>query len=143
MAKRKSRLLQRQRGFTLIEVLVAVALIVALGTAIASAMNTNASARRVLDEKIQATNLVTDYLEAIRQLPYDDVASPYAGVANSIVLPNQYVVTMRFFYSPDGTTWVTNNNSGAYKLQKISISVSRTTGRLVLTTCTFRTPRIK
>ena len=142
-SKRLARLYRRQKGLTLIEVLVSVAIMAALGTAIASALNANASSRRVLDEKIQATNLVTEYLEAIRQLSYSANASPYNTVSNNITMPTQYIVAMNIAYSNDGNSWDTTNHSGTWKLQKITISVSRTTGRLVLTTCTFRTPRIK
>ena len=141
--KARFRLLQGQMGFTLIEVLVGVAIIAAIGMGVIRAIDTNARARQVLDEQVQATNLVTAYLEGIRQLPYSDNASAYASVSNSIVKPSQYIVAMDIAYSPDGVYWATDNNSGAYKLQRIKISVSREGGKPVLYTCTFKSPRTK
>ena len=136
-----SRLFRGQRGFTLLETLLAVFLIALIGVAVLRAIDTNARATGILDERVQATNLVTAYLENIRQLPYSDNASPYNTVNNNITIPTQYGVAVNIAYSPDGATWATTNASGAYKLQRISISVSRTSGKLVLTTCTFRAKR--
>lgn len=138
-----SRLFSGQTGLTLIEVVVSVALIAAIGVSVINAIDTNARTRRVLDEKVQATNLVTAYLEAIRQVPYSDDANAYSYVGDSITKPPQYIVTINVTYSPDGVNWFTDNNSGAYKLQKLVISVLRQGGKPVLSTCTFRTPRIK
>jgi len=139
----KFNLFHGQKGFTLIEVLVGVFIIAAVGIAVIRAVDTNARARQVLDEQVQANNLVTAYLESIRLLPYSDNASPYASVSASVVKPPQYVVTMNLYYSPDGINWATDNNSGAYKLQKIKISVSREGGKPVLSVCTFKSPRSK
>ncbi|MFH1382832.1 MAG: type II secretion system protein [Chloroflexota bacterium] len=143
MLKKKFIFLQEQMGFTLIEVLISVVIIAAIGLGLNRALFTNARARQVLDEKVQATNLVTNYLEGIRQLPYSDNASPYVSVSNSIVKPPQYIVAMDIAYSPDGVNWATDNNNGAYKLQKIRISVSREGGKPVLSSCTFKSPRTK
>ena len=136
------RLWRGQRGFTLIEVVLAVGIIGLIGTGVVKAIDTNARANRVLDEQVIATNLVTSYLENMRQLIYDDSASPYASVGDSVVKPAQYTVAVDIRYSGNGIDWGnTTNLSGTLKLQKISISVFRTSGKLVLTTCTFRVKR--
>lgn len=136
----------RQRGFTLLEMVLGVAIIALIGTGVIKAVDTNARAVRIIDEQVQATNLATAYLEGIKQLAYDDSASPYASVGDTIIKPPQYnvAVNVAYGYLVDGVlTWATTNNSGTYKLQNISISVSREGGKLVLTTCTFRTTRIR
>ncbi|MFH0768780.1 MAG: type II secretion system protein [Chloroflexota bacterium] len=143
LPKTKFKFFQGQMGFTLIEVLVGVAIISAIGVTTIRAVDTNIRAREILNEKVQATNLVTAYLEGIRQMPYSDNGSPYNSVGGSVVKPNQYIVAMEIHYSPDGISWYSNNSSGAYKLQRIRISVSREGGKPVLSVCTFKSPRIK
>lgn len=145
LKKNGSRLFRGQRGFTLIETLIAVVIISAIGTGVIKGIDTNARADRVLDEQVQATNLVTAYLENMRQLDYDNSANPYPAISNNVIMPTQYsvAVNIAYGYSSDGLNinWATTNNSGAYTLQKISISVSRTSGKPVLTTCTYRAKR--
>ncbi len=130
-----------QGGFTLLEVVLGVIIIGLIGTGVIQAIDTNARAVRVLDEQVQATNLVTAYLEGIRQIPYSDNPSPYANVGDNVTKPTQYSVAVYIAYSADGDNWVATSNNGTLKLQKISILVSRTGGKPVLSTCTFRTKR--
>ncbi|MBM2825922.1 MAG: hypothetical protein HW402_1586 [Dehalococcoidales bacterium] len=143
-AKYKVNSLRRQRGFSLLETVLAVFLIALIGAGVIRAISTNARASGVLDEKVQATNLATAYLEGIRQLGYDDSASPYASVNATVTKPPQYIVATNIAYgsSTDGLniTWY-DTPAADRKLQKITISVSRTSGKLILTTCTFRTTR--
>lgn len=135
------RLFRGQKGFTLIEILVAVVILAAIGVVFMRTTATNARASGILDEKVVATNLVTAYLESIRQVTYDDSANPYSTVSSNITIPTQYNVAINVLYSGDGITWQPSKDPGDLKLQKISISVSRTNGKLVLTTCTFRMKR--
>jgi prepilin-type N-terminal cleavage/methylation domain-containing protein len=132
-----------QSGFSLIEIIVGVAIIATIGLVLINAIDTNAKSRGILDEKVQATNIITAYLEGIRQVPYSATAHPYASVEESIYLPNQYLLDVSIDYSPDGTNWFADDNSGSYKLQRIGISVLREGGKYVLSTCTFKTTRVK
>ena len=138
----KGKRLRGQSGFSLLETVLAVFLIATIGIGVIRAIDTNARATRTLDEQVQGTNLATAYLENMRQLGYDaNSLNPYSTIGNNVAAPPQYNVTVKVEYSPDGVTWATTNNTGAYKLQRITISVSRTSGKLVSTTCTFRTKR--
>jgi prepilin-type N-terminal cleavage/methylation domain-containing protein len=125
-----------QRGFSLLETLVAVAILGLLGTGLLSALGANAKAAGIIDEQVTATNLAAAYLEALKELPY---AEDYPGAGDGIVIPPQYAVTLYIQYSSDGATW--ESSYSGQKLQKISIVVSREGGKPVLSVCTFRTQR--
>ncbi|MFC1984058.1 prepilin-type N-terminal cleavage/methylation domain-containing protein [Chloroflexota bacterium] len=134
LGKGRLRFLRGQRGFTLVEVLAAAAILAAIGVGLLNALDTNAKATRTLDEKVVATNLATAYLEAIKALPY---AETYPSPEDLITIPSQYDVDIRTNFSTDGgVTW------GEYAddaLQKITISISREgVGRSVFSMCTFR-----
>jgi len=134
LRKGKLRLPRGQRGISLLEVLIAVAIMAAIGVSLLTALDTNARATRQLDEKVVATNLATAYFEAIKALPY---AETYPEPEDLITIPPQYDVNIRTDFSTDaGEIW------GEYAdnaLQKITISISREgEGRSVLSMCTFR-----
>lgn len=130
-----------QKGLTLLETVLAVGIIALIGIGVVRAVDTNARAGRVLDEQVQATNLITAFMEGMRHMTYEDSPQAYTSVGDSIVKPPQYTVDVDVAYSGDGTTWSSTNSSGALKLQRITISVFRTNGDLVLSTCTFRAKR--
>ena len=138
------------KGFSLLEVLVAVGILAFIGVSVMTAMDTNSRANRTLDEQVTATNLATSYFEAIRQLPYDDyiehIDNEYAAAGDNITVPYQYTVDIVVDYSDDdypadGTTWISSSNHTTEKLQRITIDISRTDGKPVFSTCTFRTDR--
>ena len=142
---RKVRLgfLQGQRGFSLIEVLVAVAILAAIGLGLLTALDTNAKATRQLDEKVVAANLATAYFEAIKASPY---AATYDDVVADITVPPQYIVDVNIAFSSDGytvdgITWVDTYNGET--LQRITVAVSREGGRPILAVCTFKTKRVE
>ena len=137
LGKGRFRFLRGQRGFTLIEVVLAAAILAVIGVGLLNALDTNAKATRTLDEKVVATNLATAYFEAIKAVPYAETYPKDQSPLNNIIIPPQYDVDIRTEFSTDGgVIW------GDYvdnALQKIAISVSREGGRHVLTICTFRT----
>lgn len=140
--REKLKFLRGQRGFTLIEILVATAILATIGVGLLNAINTNANATRQLDEKVVATNLATAYFEAIKAVPY---AESYDDVVAGITIPPQYIVDINIQFSDDGE-WGDGIDWGPYTgaetIQKIAISVSREGGRHILTICTFKTKRV-
>ncbi|MBI4185982.1 MAG: type II secretion system protein [Chloroflexi bacterium] len=135
LAKARPRFLREQSGISLLEILIALGILAAIGVAFLSGLNTNSKAAGTLDEQVVATNLATAYLENIRQSTY---AATYPNAGDNITVPFQYNVAINTAFSTDGTTWV-----GPYAnqtLQKITIIISRQ-GRLVLSVCTFKMER--
>ena len=148
LGKRRLRFLRGQRGFTLIEVLVAAAILAVIGVGLLNALDTNAKATRQLDEKVVATNLATAYFEAIKAMPYYTDVETYLNddTITSITIPPQYIVNVDIDFSSDGDTtdgitWVDEEDYTNETIQKIAISVSREGGKSILSICTFKTKR--
>ncbi|MFC2035696.1 prepilin-type N-terminal cleavage/methylation domain-containing protein [Chloroflexota bacterium] len=125
-----------QAGFTLLEVIISVALLTGIGIAVVRGIDTNARSTEILNEQVQATNLATNYMEIIRQLPFDSSDPPYANAGGSIDLPFQFIVDVSAHYSDDGDTWVDTYSS--QKLQRVTISVSREGGKPIRSFCSYR-----
>lgn len=124
--------MQRQSGFTLFEVLIAVAILGVIGVGFITALDTNKRGNRVIDEQVTAVNLITTRMEVIQQQSYAD---NYAFAVDNITVPDQYDVAIEYKFSDDGEIW-TDNSTGK-TLQRIIISVSRE-GRPVFSMCTYK-----
>lgn len=136
------RPLYSQEGFSLLETLVAVAILSFVGASVVTAVGTNARAVGILDEQVTAMNIATGFFESIRQLNYDDDENnEYAAAGDNVTVPLQYIVDVDVTYSDDGNIWVASDNRSTEKLQRITITVSRTGGKSVLSICTYRTDR--
>jgi len=148
LEKGKLRFLRGQRGFTLIEVLVAAAILAAIGVGLLNALDTNAKATRQLDEKVVATNLATAYFEAIKAAPYDITEPYYNDVVAGITVPPQYDVDVNIqfpsnIYVEDDITYFTwSDTYSGETFQKIAITISREGGKSILTICNFKTKRV-
>jgi len=126
------RFIAGQKGFTLLEVLVAVAILAAIGVVVLQGLDTATMSTRTNEEKVVASNLITEYLESIKSMDY---AATYPDAGTNVVIPFQYSVAVNITYSENGTTWVEDYDG--HTLQKIVVSVSRE-GRPVLSICTFK-----
>ena len=136
LLKGRIKLCRGHPGFTLIEVLIAMGILAAVGTAFLVALNTNSRVTHSLDEKVTATNLTTAYIEAIKEVSY---AVTYPSAGDNIAVPPQYDVDVDIKYSSDGgTTWLDTYTDEHF--QKITITISRE-GRYILSVCTFRSER--
>ncbi len=144
LAKERLGLLRGQRGFTLIEMILAVAILGAIGVGLLNALDTNAKATRTLDERVTATNLATAYFEAIKAAPYATAEPYYDAAVAGITVPPQYSINVDIQFSSDsdpdnGIDW--GPYTGSETIQKITITISREGGKPVLSICTFKTKR--
>ena len=131
LGKGRLRFLRGQRGFTLIEVLVAVAILGAIGVVFMNAMATSFRSTGIQDEQITAESLARTQLEIIKAAPY---ALTYEDLKISV--PFQYFITIESQYVswndlddvlPD--VWVPSVDN---ELLKITVRVSREGGETLL-----------
>jgi type II secretory pathway pseudopilin PulG len=142
LRKVRFRFLQGQSGIGLLETLIAVAIMAAIGVTLLTALDTNAEATQQLDEKVVATNLATAYIEAIKASSYDET---YPEPEEIITIPPQYDVSVDISFSDDGD-WGDGIDWGSYtgveKIQKLTVTVSREESGHILTVCAFKTKRV-
>ena len=131
-SKKIFRFFQGQKGFTLIEALIAVAILGFIGVTLISAINTNYRSVAVIDQKTTGMNLAITHIEFIRGAGF---AQDYSSAVAGIVLPSQYERSIKLEYSDDGETW-----TEAYvdqTLQRIIVSISQG-GKPVYSMCTYK-----
>lgn len=133
--KRVRHSLSRQSGLSLIEAVLALGLLAFIGVGILKGIETNARATRVLDEKVTADNLASDFLETIKRSAYSD---NYTSATVNITVPFQYSVVVDTYGTDNYTAWV--QPSSGQSLQKIVIVIKQS-GRPVLSVCTYRADR--
>lgn len=97
----------RQTGITLIEIIVSVALLSILGSALVGALGTGIKGTIKVDERTTAINLARSQLEYIRTLPYTE-----PPVYPTLTPPTGYTIT------------VTGSTLTANVLQKLIVSVT-------------------
>ncbi len=133
--KQKLGQFHRESGFSILELLVAVAILGFIGVVILQGFNTSYRSAGTVQEQVVAKTLITDHIEAIRALPY---ATTYPNVGDNITIPGQYTVVVETECTDDDITY--QACSGNQTLQRITVSVF-TGGTPVMRICTFRTPR--
>lgn len=126
MATKSLRRLRRQKGLTLIESLVAAAILAAIGVVFMSSMSTGYKSIGILDERQQADILARSQLENIKNAPYSDNSS----YAVTVSLPPRYSLSINV--TPPMKIGTADNNTPLEVLmggpvttiQEITVSVS-------------------
>ncbi len=124
-----SRRQRFQYGFNLIEVLVAVAILSAIGVVFIASMTTANKSVAIFDEKTQAEALIRSQLDQIKISPYLDSGN----YTVTVTLPLQYSMTINtepptcIGPSSDNCTDIeTLYGSNITTIQEITVSVFRT-----------------
>ncbi len=126
--KVRFRPFRRQSAFTLIEVLVAVAIFAAIGVTFINAINTGYGSVRILDEKTQAEALIRSQLDDIKASTYQDSGN----YTVTVTLPPQYsmsinVTAPRCIGTADNCTSLEElMGEPVTTIQEITVSVFRT-----------------
>ncbi len=128
LVRANSRLFRKQTGFTLIEVLVAVAILAAIGVTFVRALDASNRGISILDEKIQAEALIRTQLDAIKIGPYFESGN----YTVTVDLPPQYSMSInvtapkRIGTADNYTSLEELMGESITTIQEITISVYRT-----------------
>ena len=131
------RWLRGQRGFTLLEVILAMGILGIVGVAFMSTLNTGTRTTGTLKEQTQAEVLARSQLEEIKNIPYETDSGCYTLGDPAYPCYDKTITT-----PPDYTLSVTTEPldfPGDNALQKITVGVSRTgSGKPILSLTTYK-----
>ncbi|MFC1900010.1 type II secretion system protein [Chloroflexota bacterium] len=127
--------LKGQKGFSLLEALVAVSILGVIGVILVSGLMGASRYSGILEEKHIARALIAECIENIRELEYSD---NYSSAISSINMSNQYSVVIYLEETDDDITWYPSD--GTKYLQRIEVSIYHGND-LINKMCTFRARR--
>jgi len=129
--------LGNQKGLTLIEVVIALAVFAAISVSLFIALNVSHETTHSVNEQTTAESLTRATLEYIKSCDYDDINNPPVyGVDPTLDIPTKYsieVTAERLDPKGDGF----DNDDG---IQKVTVQV-KYDGELVLTTVSYKVNR--
>jgi prepilin-type N-terminal cleavage/methylation domain-containing protein len=120
-----------QRGFSLIETIIAIGILGMVGTAFMSALVVGGRSTRLLDDQVQAEALARSQLEDIKNTAYNTDAGCYllnTCYPVTITAPPGYTITVTTVQAPDVGADGLVCNVLANCLQKVTVQVLRPGG---------------
>jgi prepilin-type N-terminal cleavage/methylation domain-containing protein len=117
--KINSKMIKSEKGFSLIETLIAIVLFGMIAVAVSLGLSMAARANIISDEQTTAESLARSQIEYIQKQPYDSINNPpvYSLVSN---IPAGYSIPAPLAIRLDPKNNGINNDDG---LQKINITV--------------------
>lgn len=126
-----------EAGFSLVEELVALSIVVVGVAFVLSAVGTASFGLRATDEHVFAENLARSQVERVQDAPYS--ANPTAVPYPTVIPPAGYAVSLgvEYWTAPNGPFTSTVRNDG---LQRITVTVTHA-GQSVLSLAAFKVNR--
>lgn len=126
-----------QSGLTLVEVLVALAILAAVAVIFLLGLSTASRATVVSQERVTADSLAKSQMEYVKSSPYDDVNNPpLYGIDPNLLIPEGYGVSVTAEHlDPDNDG--TDDDDG---LQKITVTITRN-GETIFTLESYKVNR--
>ena len=122
------KLVSGQKGTTLIEVLIAIALLGMIAVPFLTALSTSSRALIIADERTTAESLVRSEMEYVKSCDYDSASYEHADVPSPDHPGYTVSVDVEALNDPDDG------------IQEITVTVKRD-GEVVLTTSTYKVDR--
>ena len=122
----KLKVFKDEKGLTLVEALVTVAIVGVVLVTFAVALSTGSLAVQESDQEVTVQSLARSQLEYIKGYPYDPNATTYPTISTT----DNYSISV-------GVTHVTNTNNN---IQKVTANISRD-GQVLLTVEDYKVNR--
>ena len=141
---RLKKLNRNQKGFTLIEVLIAIAILGMIAVPFLTALSTSSRALIIADERTTAESLVRSEIEYVKSQDYCNASWSYNVNSTGSTVPGQPDWLVGSHALPDNCkdySLTVNASPIDDGIQKITVTVERDNDKLVLTTSTYKVNR--
>lgn len=130
--KRAEAAYRSQKGFSLMEMLIAIAILGAIGVTYISAYNTSNISIGILEQRTRGSSLAMEHVDIIREAEF---ATDYTSAVSDITLPSQYERDIQLEYSSNGENWTDTYSDQT--LQRVVVVISQG-GKPIFSICTFK-----
>jgi len=141
------KLVTGQKGMTLIEVLIAIAILGMIAVPFLTALSTSSRGIIIADERTTAESLVRSEIEYVRSQEYYNASWSYNVTSTGSTLSDPPVWLVESHALPDNckdyslTVDASLIDGGDVGIQNITVTVKRDNDKLVLTTSTYNVAR--